>query len=105
SPHGCALSGDPLHPRLLCQEASSAYVQVPVEVPSSPRYLEIRYRFLNTGDGDRVTLLLDDVPIWSVSGQAHEPGEWVTVISPIIGMSGRRLLTVALESQGDVNAV
>src|SRR5439155_18311624 len=54
---------------------------------------------------DRVTLLLDDVPIWSVSGQAHEPGEWVTVISPIIGMSGRRLLTVALESQGDVNAV
>jgi hypothetical protein len=104
--HGCELSSDPrLHGWLTCREASSAYAQISLDIPVSPQYLEIRYRFVNIGDGDRFTLLLDDLPVWSVTGQAHQPGEWVTVLSPISGMSGRHMLTVALESQGDVNAV
>ncbi|MCI0557734.1 MAG: PxKF domain-containing protein [Nitrososphaera sp.] len=89
-----------------CVEASSPFGLAEVIVPENAEYLSFEYRFVSTGDGDYAAVLLDDLPIWVLSGLSTvQEGEFAdSGPIPIRGLTGHRKLTIALYGVGQPNA-
>ncbi|NOR69533.1 MAG: hypothetical protein GQ532_07535, partial [Methylomarinum sp.] len=88
-----------------CREGSSSFAVSQIDIRENAEYLFFDYRFNNIGDGDYVTLYLDDKPIWLMSGKSVIQGETNEAGPiPISGFTGTRTLTIALNGVGEVNA-
>lgn len=100
---GCDLVTDT---RIQCIEASSPFGVVDVIIPEDAQYVSFDYRFLNIGDGDYAAVLIDDTPIWVLSGlSAVEEGVFSnTGPIPLGALKGNRKLTIALYGVNAPNA-
>jgi hypothetical protein len=86
-------------------EHSSPFAVSTIDIPVGAEFLYFEYEFLNPGDGDFVTLLLDDTPIWMYSGAAFFGNEFLgSGPIPIGGLSGLHTLTISLNGVGENNA-
>lgn len=82
-----------------------SYLDATMTVPVNARYLTFDYRFTNVGDGDYVYLLVDDKPIWMMSGDAVTQDVWNSSGPVTIAMEpGDNTLVVALYGVGAQNA-
>lgn len=88
-----------------CTEASSPFGVADVNIPSTATFLSFDYQFLNTGDGDYAAVLIDNIPIWVLSGLSATEGELIdSGPIPINGLTGKRRITIALYGVGQPNA-
>lgn len=92
--------------RIICTEASSPFIIATVDIPDDAEFVSFEYAFTNIGDGDYAAVLLDDIPIWVLSGESvMEEGEFFdSGPIPIGDLTGLRRLTVALYGVGEPNA-
>jgi putative serine esterase DUF676 len=91
---------------ITCNEQSSPFIIAQVDIPEDAEYLSFEYRFMNIGDGDYVAVLIDDIPIWVLSGlSVIQEGEFAdSGPIPIGGLTGNHRLTVALYGVGEKNS-
>ncbi|GMV32092.1 MAG: hypothetical protein AMXMBFR59_42170 [Rhodanobacteraceae bacterium] len=103
--YGCTIRVGQTKTTISCPEASSPFAVAEVQVPNDADFLTFDFTFANTGDGDYVALLVDDIPVWKTSGLNASPGQMVTSGPiPVRGFRGRRTLVVALYGVGEKNA-
>lgn len=103
--YGCTIRVGQTKTTISCPEASSPFGVAEVQVPNDADFLTFDFTFANTGDGDYVALLVDDIPVWKTSGLNASPGQMVTSGPiPVRGFRGRRTLVVALYGVGEKNA-
>ncbi|MFN0170922.1 MAG: hypothetical protein ACKV22_31280 [Bryobacteraceae bacterium] len=89
-----------------CTEGSSPYSAIPVTIPQGSATLSFTYNFANRGDGDYAAVVLDNTPIWVLSGSSATPGvDQNSGPIPIGGLTGNRILTVALYGVGGNNFI
>jgi len=99
--HGCQITGRVI----TCVEQSSPFVVAEINIPQTANSLSFGYRFLDVGDGDYVTLFLDETPVWKLAGTSYVGNGFVdSGPIPTGGLTGPRKLTVALYGVGEKNA-
>ena len=88
-----------------CSEGSSSFGSAHIEIPDDAEFLQFDYQFPSASDGDYSVIYLDDQPIWIVANETESDG-WLKDSGPIpiSGWRGRRILTLALNGVGQVNA-
>jgi len=90
--------------RISCKEASSPFFMAQVDIPDDADFLTFEYNFSNSGDGDYAAVLLDDVPVWVLSGSSTKTGRLLdSGAIPVDGLRGPHTLTVALYGVGQPN--
>jgi hypothetical protein len=83
-----------------CAETPASLAQAGLAIPTDSAYLSFEYRFDASADGEHAVVMIDDVPVWTLSGTgATGVFELVTGL-PIRGLSGARALTVAFYGAG-----
>jgi flagellar hook assembly protein FlgD/uncharacterized membrane protein len=88
-----------------CKESSSPYATLDLNIPPEAKYLSFEFNFENSGDGDYAAVLIDNNPIWIVSGQSATEKQYIdSGPIPISGFTGMRTLTIALYGVGQKNA-
>jgi len=101
----CSVEGSAQSLGVRCRESSSPYVVFNTTIPNDARYLSFDYRVTALGDGDYFAVLLDNTPIWLLSGGSAVAGQWTsTGPIPISAFAGERRLTIALYGMGEPNA-
>lgn len=102
---GCRLDTTGDLPQVTCTESSSPFGIAEVSIPEDAEYLSFEYRFTDIGDGDYAAVLVDEVPIWVLSGLSTTQEDFVNSGPlPIGGLAGERKLTIALYGAGEPNA-
>ncbi|MGH2569287.1 MAG: hypothetical protein ACRDGA_13195, partial [Bacteroidota bacterium] len=104
---GCRQIISPVFPFFIssCIETSSPFGVGEIDIPSDAEFLSFEYQFANTGDGDYAAVLIDNVPIWVLSGSSATEGELIdSGPIPINGLTGKRRITIALYGVGQPNA-
>jgi hypothetical protein len=102
--HGCTLYPDAY---IMCREQSSPYALMDIDIPDGTAYIEFEYNFINRGDGDYVSVLLDGIPIWtlqgdSVVGDSYTRSGALPISQDLVG---QHKMTVALYGVNELNAV
>ena len=102
---GCEVETTGPTTTISCVEQSSPFLVAEVFLPDDATSLSFQYRFASLGDGDYAAVLLDEVPIWKLSGQSVPEGAYIdSGPIPVGELTGRRRLTVALYGVGAPNA-
>ena len=103
----CNVAGSTQSSRgITCYESSSPFVVFNTTIPENARYISFDYNVISAGDGDYFSVLLDDEPVWVLSGVSANEGEWVnTGAIPVHAFTGERRLTIALFGVNEKNAV
>ncbi|MDC1205470.1 hypothetical protein N8083_01325 [Candidatus Pacebacteria bacterium] len=102
---GCDYTGQDATTVITCTEQSSPYIMADIDIPAGSRYLSFDYRFTNPGDGDYAAVLIDNIPVWVMSGESSFSSEFVDSGKiPISGFEGERKLTVALYGVNELGA-
>lgn len=101
---GCAVTQfSPV--KIECIEASSPYFVFNVDVPALANSIAFDLKRITAGDGDFISLVLDNDLIWKVAGDSLPLGEFVNSGPiPIQGVApGLHQLTIGLHGQGSKN--
>ena len=104
---GCDIVTNQQITQIICDEQSSPFIVGQIDIPEDAAYLSFEYSFMNTGDGDYAAVLIDDIPIWVLSGESViQEGEFAdSGPIPINSFKGNHRLTVALYGVGQKNAM
>jgi hypothetical protein len=94
---------------ITCRENSSPYIILEdVEIPNGSKYMSFDYRFLNVGDGDYMSVMVDGEPIWTLSNDsAFNPSEFTNsgiIALPQILKKGPHKIIISLFGVGEHNA-
>jgi hypothetical protein len=101
--HGCIFQSGTI---IQCREQSSPYALMDIDIPVGTTYVEIEYNFINRGDGDYVSVLIDGIPIWTLKGDSVVGDGYIrTGPLPISqDLVGQHKMTVALYGLNELNA-
>ncbi|MDW8224284.1 MAG: hypothetical protein RMJ82_15185 [Gemmatales bacterium] len=87
-----------------CREASSAYSALHVYIPPEADAISFTVRVDSPGDSDAAIVALDNEPIWVLNGNVAFAGaEFDSGPVPVRGLTGQRVLTIALAGGGERN--
>ncbi len=82
--------------------ADTPFVAMTINLPQNPQYLSFKYQLGSVGSGDYISVVLDNTPIWVLSGTSAPAGELQeSGLIPISGFAaGPHQLRVTLHGVG-----
>ena len=87
-----------------CTEASSPFIVFDIGLPFGSEFLSFDYTFFDAGDGDYLSVFLDDVSIWTISGSSSYGSGYIGTGLIPIPLGEYDSLTIALYGVGSPNA-